>query len=168
MLRHVFAIDRSEHAGIGKPSINKRGDALPGVGFPAALRRDLLQRHAVLAVMGMAAVAAGILGGIQRRVGAGHEHLAVVGEHGLGQPRADGDIGLRIAKLKSVLGDGAADPFGDRLGFVQRRARKDHPEFFAAVAGDKVLRANTFEQHLGDLLQDGVAGDVSVFVVDVS
>ena len=58
------------------------------------------------------------------------------------------------------------DALRQRAGLLDRRARQDHHELLAAVAGDEVAGAGVLAQHGGDLLQRLVAVRVPEAVVD--
>jgi hypothetical protein len=64
--------------------------------------------------------------------------------------------------------DRAADPLRDLDRLLRRRLRKQDAELLAAEARRHVVVAQLLAEDLGDALQDGVAGEVAVGVVDVA
>ncbi len=108
-------------------------------------------------------VAAAGLGGIERRVGAGHQVFGVdqlvLGD---GDADADGDLDAD----RAALADLAAQPLGDLERVVAAGAGQDHEDLLAADPVDRVARPQRRPHRVGDVLQDGVAGGVAELVVD--
>ena len=73
----------------------------------------------------------------------------------------------RRLDLEPLVGDGAADPLGDLERLLRRRLRQEDRELLAAEARGDVGVAKVPLEDVGDPLQDGVAGEVAVGVVDV-
>ncbi|MBA3348591.1 MAG: hypothetical protein H0T13_08540 [Actinobacteria bacterium] len=68
--------------------------------------------------------------------------------------------------LVQTLGHAAAAPFGDLERLLGRRLRLEDPELLAAEAGRHVVVAQLAAEDLGDALQQRVAGEMAVAVVD--
>ncbi len=149
------------------------------------------KRRQMLAVLAHGAQLGAALGREQQRLGAGAEDAVAALELGA----VDGEVGLvdelvrvdavlrergdaerhrradRLARgldLELALGDRAADPLGDLHRLLGRRLRQEDRELLAAEAGRHVVVAQLLAEDLGDPLQDGVAGEVAVAVVDVA
>lgn len=62
--------------------------------------------------------------------------------------------------------DGFAHPFGESDSGVRGRARQHQHELFPSVPPDTIDLPGLLAQELGELTQDGVAGLVTVRVID--
>ena len=85
---------------------------------------------------------------------------------------ADRDGGAdRVARRLDVVElvcDRTADPLGDLHRLLGRRLRQEDRELLAAEAGRNVVLPQLGAEDLGDALQDGVAGEMAVGVVDLA
>ena len=69
--------------------------------------------------------------------------------------------------LEALLGDRAPDALGDLERLLRRRLRQEDGELLAAEARGDVVVAQLPVEDVGDALEDGVAGEMAVRVVDV-
>ncbi len=152
---------------------------------------DARERLAVVALLGHGDETLCAVGGHQQRLGAGAEDAVaslelrpVDGEVGLVDERvrilgvlrvagdADRDGGPdRLARRLDVvelLGDRSADPLGDLHRLLGWCLRQQDRELLAAEAGRNVVMAQFGAEDLSDPLQDGVAGEMAVGVVDLA
>ena len=85
---------------------------------------------------------------------------------------ADRDGGAnRVARRLDVVElvcDRTADPLGDLHRLLGRCLRQEDRELLAAETGRNVVLAQLGAEDLGDALQDGVAGEMAVGVVDLA
>ena len=149
----------------------QRDDVLAVLPDGPELRAALLREEQRLGAGAEDAVAALELRAVDGEVGLVDELVrvgAVLRERGDadGHRRPDG-LG-RGLDLELALRHGAADPLGDLERLVRRRLRKEDRELLAAEAGRDVVVAQLRAEDLRDSLQHGVAGKVSVAVVDVA
>ena len=119
-------------------------------------------------IVGRKAVAAGLLGVVQRMVG-GRDQAVGECAHLAGPLRdADRDRDRNIV-ADALFGVGAADlqhAAGDHGALAQRRGRQHDAEFVAAGPRQHVAGPQAGLRHQGEMLQAGVAGGVAVGVVD--
>ena len=161
---------------------------------PLLLRQrvgDACEGLRVFAFLGHGDETLGPVSGHQERLRAGAEDAvaalelrAVDGEVGLMDERvrilrvlrvagdADRDGGAdRVARRLDVVElvcDRTADPLGDLHRLLGRRLRQEDRELLAAEAGRNVVLPQLGAEDLGDALQDGVAGEMAVGVVDLA
>ena len=100
------------------------------------------------------------------------DELVGVGAVGGAAGHAERDRGAdglaRGLDLEPLLGDGAADSLGDLECLLRRRLRQDDGELLAAEARRNVGVAELALEDARDAVQNGVAGEVAVGVVDVA
>ncbi len=117
------------------------------------------------------AVAALELGTVDGEVGLVNE-LVRVGAVRRAPGHAERDGGVdRLARrlhLEPLVGDGAADPLGDLEGLLRSRLGEDDRELLAAEARGDVGVAQLPLEDAGDAVQDRVARQVPVGVVDLA
>ena len=134
--------------------------ALPLLGHEQRLRARV--EHAVSALE---------LGAVDGEVGLVDQLVRV---RSVAREAGDADRDRRPDRLARGLdvecagGDRAPDPLGDLEGLLRRRLGKQDRELLAAEARRHVVVAQLRAEDLGDALQDGVAGEVAVGVVDVA
>ena len=177
-------------------SERKRGPVqrVRAAGGAARLGLDLERRRgpdAVLAVLGHRDEPSASLGGHEQRLGARVEDAVAA----LELRAVDGEVGLvdELVRVRAVArepGDAdrdgradrlarrldveqprrrrPADPLGDLDRLLGRRLRQQDRELLAAEAGRNVVVAELRAEDLRDPLQDGVAGEMAVGVVDVA
>lgn len=74
---------------------------------------------------------------------------------------------MRGAVDRKHLGlDCGTESFGELRGFAPVGFGQHHCEFFAADAGDQILLAYVALEHIGQLAEHAVAGEVPVLIVD--
>ena len=74
----------------------------------------------------------------------------------------------RRLDVERAIGDLAADPLGDLHRLLGARLRQQDAELLAAEPGRDVVVPEVHPEHLGEALQNGVAGEMAVRVVDVA
>ena len=149
------------------------------------------QRRVVVAVLGHGREPGLAFGGHQQRLGARPEHTvpalelcAVDGEVGLVDQlvrigavlREPGDADrhrcadrlARCLDVEGALGDRAADSLGDLERLVGGRLGQQDRKLLPTEPGRHVVMTELRAEHFRDSLQDGVAGEVAVRVVDVA
>ena len=138
--------------------------------WSAQFRRDLHAGDVLAAVVGgdVVAVAAGLLGGVHREVGADHQVLAA---RLLVAEADDADRGRHRDALalerQAALADRLEHALGDALRGVAVGVAQQHGELVAAEAGHDVRLADAVVQRAADRADDLVAGLVAAGVVDV-
>jgi hypothetical protein len=93
-------------------------------------------------------------------VGAGDQPLESVGGSGFGQADRDRMLGIGSREYCS-------DPFEARPGFGRAEVRHRTEELVTAVADDHVVGANVRAQRLTEELQQGVAGQMALAVIEL-
>ena len=93
---------------------------------------------------------------------------AVVGIDGDADGDGRADRLARGLHLEALLGDRAPDALGDVEGLLRRRLRQEDGELLTAEARRDVRVAQMAAEDVGDALQDGVACEMPVRVVDVA
>ena len=93
---------------------------------------------------------------------------AVLREPGDAERHGRADRLGRGLDLELALGDGAADPLRDLHRLLGRRLRQEDRELLAAEPRRHVVVAQLLAEDLRDALEDRVAGEVAVAVVDVA
>ena len=132
---------------------------------PVGADQDRLRAHAEDAVPALE------LGAVDGEVGLVDELVRVVCVLRVARD-ADRDRGAdRLARGLDVEGrrrDGAPDPLGELERLLGRGLGQEDAELLPAEARRDVVVAKLRAEDLGDPLQDGVAGEVAVAVVDVA
>lgn len=106
------------------------------------------------------------LGLIERAIGAREEIGWRFAVRIFGDAEAGGQQDVAAAQGEIVAGDRVPQFFRDRRGLLQRAILQQHEEFFATPAGDDVVFTHGIFRDGGDFLQDAVAGQMTVIVID--
>ena len=119
------------------------------------------------AVVPMRVVAAGLLGGIQGRVGPADQERHALARSQLGHTQAHRHWKIFPLEAESLPQDGMAGPFGSQAGVFERRVGKNDRELLAAITRHEVRAAHGLHEHTRYLAEDGIARGVPAFVVEL-
>ena len=153
------------HVGRAGPAAARRRRRFGLAASPGLPRGD--DRQALGAVVPVAAVAAGLLRGVDAVVGAAEQLDAVFAGDALGHADARGHAERLAGELHGHALDGPANSLGGHLAFGDLRVRHDDGELLAAVTARQVARFDDPRQRAADAPQHLVAGLMAVHVVEL-